>query len=292
MDSFRYINPTTIEDAVEALNEIRGAVPLAGGTALLAAMRRGACAPECIVDLDRVAGLDRIAFDPEQGMRIGATATVYAVEQNEDIATHYPVLNEIARRFAPLQVRGTATLVGNICNATPDADFAGALIAYAADVVVYGPEGEKRIAVDTFLHGGGKNMLGHGELVKEVILPTPSPDSYSASYNHKSWPLYAPSLAGAAAQLQIADGTIKEARLGLIGAGERPLRATEAEAALEGMPLHAETIEKAAEVAAAEVDPYSDFRASAEYRRVLVSVAVRRTLSQILAQSNERAALE
>lgn len=290
MDSFHYINPTTIEDAVGALTETGGAVPVAGGTALLTALRRGGRTPECIVDLSGVADLNKIVFDPLQGLRIGATATVYAIEQRADIATHYSVINQIARHFAPLQIRSAATLVGNICNAASTADFAGALIAYAADVIVYGPDGEKRMAVDAFLRGGGKKTLGHGELVKEVVLPPPSPDSYSAAYSHKSWPLYAPSLAGAAAHLQIADGTVNEVRLGLIGAGARPLRATEVEAVLEGNPLQSDSIEAAAQVSAAGVDPRSDFRASAEYRRALIGVAVRRTLSQILIQSNERAA--
>jgi carbon-monoxide dehydrogenase medium subunit len=174
MRAFAYERPTRLDDALAMLADGADARPLAGGTDLIIRLRDGTLRPRTVVDVKRIADLDR-AIDPMDGwLRIGARTTMTDLLRDERVRRDYAALAEAAAYVGSLQIRNRATLAGNICNASPAADTAPALLVYGARVVAVGQAGRRTISLDDFFVRSGVTTLRPGELVEAIELPLSS----------------------------------------------------------------------------------------------------------------------
>jgi CO/xanthine dehydrogenase FAD-binding subunit len=175
MRAFAYERPTTLEDAVALLGEGGSeARPLAGGTDLIIRLRDGSIRPRVVVDLKRIVELDEEIRDGDGRLTIGARTVMTDIAADERIRREFQALAEAAAVVGAVQIRNRATLAGNICNASPAADTAPALLVYDATVVVAGPDGSRRIPIDEFFVRSGVTTLARGELVTAIELPRPA----------------------------------------------------------------------------------------------------------------------
>lgn len=284
MKRFEVVQADSVEDCLRALAAHgREAKLLAGGTDLLPQLKNGMLAPRYVVDLSRVTRLRTL--DVHDGLRVGAAVTARELELNQAVQTRYPALAESGALVGSVQVRNLATVGGNLCNAAPSADMAPPLLALEAEAVIAGPRGERRVPLSAFFADMRRTVLAPDELLLELVIPAPAPRSGGRYLRHTPRRELDIAVVGVASQLSLSDGICARARIALAAVAPIPLRATAAEQALEGRPLTAELIEEAAGLAAEAARPISDQRGSAEFRRHLVRVLTRRTLTSALARA-------
>ncbi|MBM3225529.1 MAG: xanthine dehydrogenase family protein subunit M [Candidatus Tectomicrobia bacterium] len=282
MKNFDYFDPTTVGEAVTLLRQHAGNVKvLAGGTDLFLRMHRRAVLPDVVVDLKRIPELAQLRYSPAEGLHIGATVTHGDVIEHAAVQQHYGALARAAHWVGSPQARHRGTVVGNLCNASPAADTAPALLAYGALVTIAGPDGSRDIPLETFFQGPGRTALGPAEIVTAVRLP-PAQGQSGWGYGRRTRTVIDIALVSACAVIQASNGVCSTVRLGLGAVGPTPLRALRAEALLQGQRPSAAQVAAASRVAAEEARPISDVRCSAEYRKDMVEVLSRRCLESAL----------
>ena len=282
MIGFEYRAPESLEQVWAALDEAGDDARLiAGGTALLLLMKQRLVRPALLVSLKRLGGLSEIRNE-DGALRIGATATHRQVETNQHVRQHFPALAETLRRVATPRVRNQGTLGGNLAHADPNQDPPATLIALDASVRVRSSGGERGVRVDEFFTDYYETALQPGEVLTDILLPLPAAGSGSAFL--KFLPRTADDYAtvAAAASLRLDNGVCRDVRLALGSAGPTPIRARAAEAILEGQAPNDSTLRAAAAAVKDEVDPLSDIRGSAEYKREMSEVFAYRALRQAL----------
>ena len=175
MHTFAYARPATLAEAV-ALLEAHGpdARLLAGGTDLIIRLRDGTARPVVVVDIKRIAELRPAIREDAGGVTISAGTVMTDIAADPLVVRHFPALAEAAAVVGSVQNRNRATLAGNVCNASPAADAAPALLVYGATIVAAGPGGNRRIPVDDFFVRSGQTTLGRGEIVTAIELPVPA----------------------------------------------------------------------------------------------------------------------
>ena len=288
MKDFEYLEPTSLRQALEWLNTHRGrARVLAGGTDLFLRIRKQVFMPDYVIDLKRVAGLDYVTSDAQGSMRLGPTALQGEVARSSVVQRTFPALAEAARWVGSVQTRNRATVVGNLCNASPAADTAPALLAYGAQVKLASLQGERSVPLTDFFVGPGRTALQDNELVAEVLLPAPMPQTGGAFFRRTRTAMDIALICGAAV-LRLANGTCQDATIALGAVGPTPLRATRAEQALRGQALTDRLLDEASRLAAEEARPIDDVRSTAEYRREMVRVLTRRGLAQAVERARGR----
>jgi CO/xanthine dehydrogenase FAD-binding subunit len=282
---FELALPRNVDEVLRVLRE-RGpdAKLLAGGTDLLPQMKNGLLKPACVVDLSGVERVRTLQADA-RGLRVGAAVSARALERDAPTQRTYTSLAESGALVGSVQVRNLATLGGNLCNAAPSADMAPPLLALDAEAVIAGPKGERRIPIADFFTGVRRTVLAPDELLVELVVPAPGPRSGGQYLRHTPRRELDIAVVGVASQLTLSDGVCSKARIALAAVAPVPLRARAAEQALEGKPVTAEAIERAAELAVGVAKPISDQRGSADYRRHLVRVLTRRTLRTALTRA-------
>jgi carbon-monoxide dehydrogenase medium subunit len=273
--------PTSVDDCVRILAE-RGAEAklLAGGTDLLPQLKNALLTPRWVVDLSGVARVHALAPADRHGLRVGAAVTARELEQDSRVRSGYLALAESAALVGSIQVRNLASVGGNLCNAAPSADMAPPLLALDAEAVIAGPRGERRVPLSAFFLGPRRTVLAPDELLIELEIPAPGPRSGGSYLRHTPRRELDIAVVGVASQLTLSNGVCAKARIALAAVAPVPLRATDAEQALEGQPVTSERIERAAELAVGAARPISDQRGSADFRRHLVGVLTRRTLGR------------
>lgn len=284
LPQFDYLRPASVAEALAALspNEpVRNQV-FSGGTDLIPKLKsRAIKAPPRVIDLKGIDGLAYIDFEAHTGLRVGANATIREVAQASVVLTHYPALATAAGLIASNQLQHRGTIVGNICNAVPSADSAPPLLAHDAQVVCTGASGERSVAIADFFVAPGVTGLAPGEIVREIQLPPPNPGERSVYLKLASRGRMDLAVVGVAVAAVVNDGVFQQVRIGLGSAAPIPVRATQAEMALNGKRVSAELIAQAASIAAANTRTRSSHRASADYRREMIEVLVRRALTQV-----------
>ncbi len=272
----RYEAPTEVEGAVALLAETEGARVLSGGTDLLVQMRTGAGAPPVFVDVKRIPRLSRLELDAD-GLRAGAAVPAGEIYGNESVRSLWPGLAEATDLIGSTQIQGRATWSGNLCNASPAADSVPALIANGATAVVAGPNGERRVSVEGFTTGPGRNVLERGELVIEFEVPAPpahAADAYLRLIPRTEMDI---AVVGAAVRLVLdGAGTVAEARVVLGAVAPTAIRVPEAEAALVGSKLEDAALAAAAAASSAAASPIDDKRGTVAYRKQVAGVLTRR----------------
>ncbi len=265
MRRFHLALPRSIEDCLKLLAE-RGpeAKLVAGGTDLLPQMKNGLIKPAAVIDLSGVADLRVLRREDGAGLRVGASVAAREIELDPYTRSAYPALAESGALVGSVQIRNLATVGGNLCNAAPSADMAPPLLALDAEAIIAGPRGRRRVPMADFFTGVRRTVLAPDELLVELIVPLDI------------------AVVGVASQITLSDGVCRKARIALAAVAPTPIRATAAERALEGQPLTAQQIARAAQLAVEAARPISDQRGSADFRRHLVGVLTRRTLTTAL----------
>jgi carbon-monoxide dehydrogenase medium subunit len=280
---FNYMAPTTLDEALSLLSEYRGrAKVIAGGTDLVPKLkRREIRAPEYVIDLKGIPGLNEIKYDAGS-LRLGALVTIGMVENSARIQQGFGILAQAARSMASPQVRNRGTIAGNICNAVPSADSAPPLLTLGAGLKIVSGKGERTVNIADFFTGPGQTALSGDEILREIQIPDMPPGAKGVYL--KLTPRRAMDLAivGVAVVVIPQDGICKNIRIALGAVAPTPIRAKKAEAVLKGQKLDDVLIEKAAKAAAGESSPIDDHRASAEYRLDMVGVLVKRAMKQAI----------
>jgi len=280
MIRFEYLEPTTIEEAIVLLaRHGEQARVLAGGTDLLIRMKARQWRPQYVVNIKGIPGLRGISQNGG-GLSIGALTTVREVETSPVIRQNYGSLAYAASQLGSIQVRNSATIGGNLCNAAPSAELAPPLLGLGATARIRGPQGERNVPLEEFFTGPGKTVLGPGELLVGLEVPAPAPGSGNAYIKHSPRRAMDIAVVGVAAWVLQEEGLCRDCRIALGAVAPVPMRARNAEATLRGQPLTDELLAKAGQAAMAECSPIDDIRGSAEYRREMVRVLTQRAVKQ------------
>jgi len=282
LTKFEYLAPKTIDEALALLSQHKGrAKVIAGGTDVVPQLkRREIKAPQYIIDLKEIPGLDYIKYDEVNGLTLGALATIHAVETSSIIREKFNILFQATESMASPQVRNRGTVVGNICNAVPSADTAPALLTLEAKVKLVSQRGTRMVNIEDFFTAPNQTVLTAEEIVQEIQIANLPPNSkgrYLKLTPRRSMDL---AMVGVAVVVIPEDGVCQDARIALGAVAPTPIRAKGAEGILKGQRFSEKIIEKAAQVAAEESRPIDDHRASAEYRREMVKVLTRRAIEQ------------
>jgi carbon-monoxide dehydrogenase medium subunit len=284
---FELILPGSVDECVKALAQGGPQSKLlAGGTDLLPQLKNGLLKPARVIDLSGVARLRTIEAGNGKGIRIGSAVTARTLELDRAVRASYLSLAESGALVGSVQVRNLATLGGNICNAAPSADMAPPLLALDAEAVISGPKGERRMPITTFFTGVRRTVLAPDEILVELVLPNPGSHSGGNYLRHTPRRELDIAVVGVASQITLANGVCTKARIALAAVAPVPLRATAAEQSLEGQAVTPDRIKRAADLAVEAARPISDQRGSADFRRHLVRVLTRRTLTTALARAS------
>ena len=277
VQEFDLHRPTSVAEAVALLEQYNGrATVLAGGTDLLVNMKMERAQAEQVIAISRVKSLKAVAAS-DDGLTIGALATFYDVQQANVIRQRYQALNEAAHSVSGTQIKMMGTIGGNLCNASPAADSAPALLLYDAQVELTGAAGSRRVALADFFTGPGQTVRQANELLTGIILVPPQPAEGSAFL--KLGRVGADIAKVSAAVRLVRDGQrVAEGRIALGSVAPTPVRARQAEARLAGQPFDLALAEAAAQLAAQEIAPISDVRSTAAYRARVAYVLVRDAL--------------
>jgi len=277
---FEYAAPTSVAEAVSLLAKGGGgAKPISGGQSLMPLLAFRLAAPETLVDLKRIPGLDKIEIGPA-GVTLGARVRWVDIEKDARLATAHPLLAEAIKHVAHYQIRNRGTVGGSVAHADPAAEMPGIVAACDAEIVAAGPKGERRIKAADFFVGPLQTTLGADELITAIHLPAwPKERRWGFLEFARRKGDFA--MAGVAVFYDPdSSGKATNAHIGVIGMGDKPRRLAKAEAALNGKSVDAATIEAVAKVASAEVEPSGDIHASPEYRRALVGTLLERALKK------------
>jgi carbon-monoxide dehydrogenase medium subunit len=276
--TFEYHAVRSIEETLALLAEHGDdAKVLAGGQSLIPLMKFRLAQPAHLVDINRVDGLSGIS-ETSGWLRIGALTREAEVEKSAAVQASYPLLHDTARVIADPLVRNLATLGGNIAHADPANDHPATLLAYRAEVVARGQNGERAIPIDDFFVDAFTTGLQPGEIVTQIRIPAPAARSGGA-YVKLERKVGDYAVAAAAAQLSLdADGTIYQAGLALTNVSFSSRRSARAEQFLLGRKPDDATFREAAQIAADDCDPIGDLRGSADYKRAMARTTARRAL--------------
>ena len=279
MKPFDYHVPTTLAEASAMLMEFgKNAYLLAGGTDLFVEIKENLRQVTHLIDIKNIPGMSDLKYDDKKGLRFGALVTYANIELSPIIGNKYPNFVTAASLVGSPQIRNRATVIGNICRASPSADGTPPLIADGAILTIYSPEGEKRMTVEEFIIGPGKTILQPGEIVIGMEIPAPVENSgrtYIKLGRREAMEL---STVAVAVSLDTDNGNCANVRIALAAVAATVFRAKRAEEFLRGKALNTENIAEAAELAKEESSPISDVRASASYRKEMVGVLTKRAI--------------
>src|ERR1039457_2387443 len=280
MKAFGYVLAEDLEHAIALLGEHGArAKILAGGTDLLVELKHAVHNPEVIVDVSRLRELKDIAI-VDDGLRIGALATHSDIMNSPVIRDMFPALVAAAHSIGAMQTRNLGTLGGNLVTCVPSMDSGPALIALDVSVTVANAEGQRRMPLAELFVGPRKTSLKPGDLLVDIVIPKENLGKPAAFEKFGLRKGQALALVNVGASFWVGDNSVFVApRIALGAVAPTVMRAPKAEAFLDGCKISVEAMAEAGRIAAMEAKPISDFRASADYRRDLVAVLVKRALA-------------
>lgn len=286
MRRFDYHRAETLEQASRLLTDLGDDTFLFnGGTDLLVEIRERLRRVRNVVDIKGIPGLSDITYDETRGLNFGALVTIGRLERLALVRERYPNLRDALASLGSIQVRNRATVVGNVCRASPSADTIPPLIADGAFIHIYSRTNMRVVPLAEFFTGPGKTVLAKGEIVTGITVPPAGDNSGKAYIKHGRRKAMELSTVGVAVSLSMDDGVCSDIRIALGAVGATVLRAPAAEAILRGTRLDAATVKSAADKAMEECTPISNVRASADYRRDMVGVLTGRAIKQALEAS-------
>ncbi len=290
MKAFGYIAAKSAADAVDLLAEHGTAARiLAGGTDLLADLKSAQHVPALLIDISRVEELRGIGLTAD-GLRLGALVTHSEIMESPLVQRMFPALADAAHSIGAVQTRNLGTLGGNLVTCVPSMDSGPTLIALDARVTVAGRAGRRQMPLADLFVGPRRTSLAAGELLVEIVIPKENLGKPAAFQKFGLRKGQALALVNAAASFWRAPGDdrLVAPRIALGAVAPTVIRALKAEAFLADHPVTADAMEEAGRIAATEAKPISDFRASADYRRDLVAVLVKRALDGAYARARAK----
>ncbi len=286
---FRYEAPTTIAEAIGLLHEGAGeAKVLAGGQSLVPLMKLRFAAPELLVDINKLPGLDHLEVAADGSIRVGALCRHRDLERSAEIARVQPTMAAAAPLIADPIVRTRGTLVGSLCHADPQGDWAAVVTALGGHVVAQGPGGRRNIPIADFVTGPFQNVLAYDEIAVEAVMPAPQA-AVTGGFLKLERRVGDFATAGTAVSVELSGDRVVRAGIALTGVGSRTIDARAAAESLVGQALTVDAIGRAADLAAEAAQPMSDHRGSAAYKRHIIHTFVTRILTRV-SESTERAA--
>jgi carbon-monoxide dehydrogenase medium subunit len=279
MNAFEFAEPRSLAEAIALLDTDDSSVrAFSGGTALMLMMKSAVFSPSLLVSLRHIeAQYSGIAPSSDGGLDIGAMASLSAVENSADVIRLAPTLSRVMKRLSNVRVRNVARIGGNLAHGDPHMDLPPTLCVMRTEIVAQGPSGSRRIAIENLFSGYYETVLGQGELIAAVAVPSQS--GWSSFYSkvttrtYDDWPAL-----GVAVSIKPRGGIIDDCRIVVSAATEKLARLGSAEGALRGQPADGASFARAAEVAATEAETIDDARGSAAYKTDLLRVHVRRAL--------------
>jgi carbon-monoxide dehydrogenase medium subunit len=287
MNPFEFRQPDSLEEALTLMHDLgEDARVMAGGTALVIMLKQRLVMPDCLISLQKLRSLDHIEAANGE-VRLGALTTHRTVEQSPVIRARIPALAQTYHQVATIRIRNVATVGGALAHADPNQDPPVMLLALDAKVRLASTSGAREVALEEFFTDYYETVRRPDELVTDVIVPTPNP--HSSSVYLKFLPRTADDYAtvGVAATVSIdpATETCQDCRIAMGCVASTPVRAQEAEAVVRGQRLTPALAQEAGALAQQVTDPISDVRGSAEYKRAMAGVFVRRALEQVWQQA-------
>src|SRR5579864_1769224 len=269
---FRYEAPHSLDEAIALLHEGGDdAKVLAGGQSLVPMMKLRFASPALLVDINNLPGLAYHKEGADGSLRIGALCRHADLEFSELLKGSQPTMAAVAPLVADPLVRNRGTLVGSLCHADPQGDWASVMLALGGSVIAAGPRGRRSIPLADFVTGPFQNVLEHDEIAVEAVVPA-ARGVRSGGYLKLERRVGDFATVGTAVAIETSGDTVIRAGIALTGVGGSTIAATDAAAALTGKPLSADSIAEAAELAAGAAQPKTDHRGTAEYKRHLVRV--------------------
>jgi carbon-monoxide dehydrogenase medium subunit len=289
INDFDYFAPKTLKEALTLLDQYREDYKIiAGGQSLLIMMRQGLIKPNYLIDIHGISELNYIKTDFKKGLRIGALTTHRAIERSPVIKKSFSVLAEMENRLASIQTRNWGSIGGNLCHGDPAGDPAPVLIALNATLTIAGIHGERNMLVEDFFLDYFETVLEHGELLREIQVPT-IPSNTGIAYTKFNVIESDMATVGVAISITLTskDGHCEDVRIVLANSAPKPMRAKQAEDLLRGKKITDHLLKKAGEISSDEADPISDIHASAEYRQELVKVLVKRVGEEAITRAKK-----
>ncbi len=284
LPEFDYIKPTSLAEASQFLAEHAGeARPFMGGTDTFVRMRDGFWKDKYLVEVKHLPGMGEISFDPAAGLTIGASVNMNRIVASPQVKEYYPVLAEAAHTVASYQLRSRATIIGNICNASPAGDTLGAGLVLDGVLQIYGPEGRRQQPLKDFFLGPGRTTLRPGDIVTQITFPIPPANHVGRYVKLGRNTIGDLAIVGVTALAYPDAGTRSGTRfrLALASVAPVPLVPVQAEAILADKPITAATLDEAAQAAMEAANPIDDVRGSARYRKLMVRNLMKRALTDI-----------
>jgi xanthine dehydrogenase FAD-binding subunit len=282
LPKFDYFAPQTLQETFELLEEHgKDTKLLAGGTDLIVSLRAREQSPKSVIDIKGVKELHELSFDEKRGLAVGAAVNLNKLIHYDAVSKNYPLLNEAVSTIGDYEIRNRATLVGNICNGSPAADSAPALLVLDANVNIVNQKGKRAVPVREFHTGVKKTVLASNEFVTSISVPTP-PKGYKGGYL-KGRRTVGEDLAVVGVGGLVAPGSKsgKSVRLAYASVAPTPIRALEAEKVFESNKPLDDLLDQAMPIVRKTVSPISDVRGGKDYRMNLVEVLTRRLLRQL-----------
>lgn len=280
LPAFNLHQPETTAEALELMATLENVKPIAGGTDLIPLIRSAVCNPLNLVDLTTIQELNYVT-EQDGYICIGGNVTHSQLAASPQVSLLPALLDAVTRIGSP-QIRNLGTLAGNILNASPAADAAPPLLVHDAEATLSSVDGARDMPVSEIFEGPKINCLEPNEVLTEIRAPLPPPNtgsSYKRIGRRSSFTL---SVVGAASYIELDGDTCKEARFAFGSVDETPVRAPEAEAELTGNTVTQSSVDAACEAAMQHVNPITDIRGTAEYRRDMCGVLLRRAISEAL----------
>jgi carbon-monoxide dehydrogenase medium subunit len=279
-----YVKPASLEEASRFLAAHAGeARPFLGATDCIVRLRDGAWKAKYLVDVKGLDGTRALEFDPQKGLTIGAAVSMNHVSAHADIQKVYPMLVEACHWVASYQLRSRATVVGNICNASPAGDTIGAAMLYEGVLKIYGPNGYRDEPLANFFKGPGKTNLQPGDIAVSLFLPLP-PAGHAARYVKLGRNRLGDLAIVGVTVLGYPDRSAPSGlrfRIHLASVAPVPLRASTAEAVLAVKKIDEGVIAEAAQAAMDASKPIDDTRGSARYRKQMVRNLTRSAVTDV-----------
>lgn len=280
LPKFEYFAPKTMEEACSLLAKYKGeARVLAGGTDLLVQMKNREVTPRYLINIKNIPDLDYIRYDDKEGLRIGALTPIEALKTSTLIRRRFSILSQAAAVLGTVQIRNRGTIAGNLCNASPAAETAPALITLAAKARIAGVAGERAVALEDFFVGPGQTVLQAGEILTEIQVPNLPPRSGGAYLKHSIKRMDI-AIVGVGVVITLNGEVCNDIKIALGAVASTPIRAKKAEEIIRGQGLDSELMERAAQIASEESRPIDDIHSYAQYRKQMVKVLAKEAMKQ------------
>ncbi len=254
---------------------------IAGGTNVIPDIRAKGLKSDVLIDISQLKSLVYIKEEKKK-IKIGSFTTIAELASSKMVKKYAPILSEAANQLGNPLVRNRATIAGNLADASPAADTAVPLLALGAEVVTARGTGKgKQIPIDQFFIGPNKSVLKRDEIIKEIIIPKPNSSVKVGYFKLGLRNAMAISVVSLAILMEIKNGTCEKARIGIGAVAPTPIRAYKVEEILMNKKITKQLVEECCEIIQEEIHPITDIRASAEYRREMTSVLLRRLVQRV-----------